>query len=163
MITFILGIIIVVLIATIINIIEDNKRLKIPKISFKESLDLSGFPIITFISNNKKLNFILDTGSENSVINTKDLEGTNFTSLANESNAYGIEGNPIKKKANNLILNYKDLTFNYVFWSLDLTKPIEIVKKNSGITIHGLLGSDFFSEFEYIIDFKKLEAYPTKF
>ena len=54
-----------------------NKRRDQTKISFKEGLDLTELPIVTFKQGDKKLHFLLDTGSNISYINSeviKDLE-----------------------------------------------------------------------------------------
>ena len=42
--------------------------------SFREALDLVGLPIVTFYQGDKKLNFLLDTGANLSVINKAALE-----------------------------------------------------------------------------------------
>ena len=60
---------IVVFVALIVNAVEDHKRNGEPHMSFKESMDLVELPIITFYNNGKKLNFLLDTGANNSIIN----------------------------------------------------------------------------------------------
>ena len=47
-------------------------------ISFKEAIDLTGFPIITFESKDKKFKFVLDTRRQYSVFNndcTKTVDG----------------------------------------------------------------------------------------
>lgn len=64
-------------VALIVNAVEDHKRNGEPHMSFKESMDLVELPIITFYNNGKKLNFLLDTGANNSIINKsviKDLD-----------------------------------------------------------------------------------------
>ena len=40
---------------------------------FKTSIELTGLPIIVFYQNNKKYNFLLDTGSNVSYINKSDI------------------------------------------------------------------------------------------
>ena len=59
--------------ATIAHIIDVIRRKKIDpaigKISFRESMDLVQLPIVTFMNNGKKLNFLLDTGASYSSIN----------------------------------------------------------------------------------------------
>ena len=50
----------------IVNIVNANKRRL--SMSFRESLDLTDLPIITFRQGKEKINLILDTGSSKSVI-----------------------------------------------------------------------------------------------
>ena len=33
------------------------------------------------------------------------------------------------------------------------------IKKETGVTIHGILGSDFFTRYKYVLDFDKLIFY----
>ena len=41
----------------------------------------------------------------------------------------------------------------------DLDKPFNNIKKESGVTIHGILGNNFFKKYKYVLDFDKLIAY----
>ena len=56
----------IILIAIFINMVEDHENYR--KISFKETMDLLNIPIITFVCNEKKLYFLLDSGSSYSHI-----------------------------------------------------------------------------------------------
>ena len=51
------------------------------KISFKETLDLTDLPIVTFEQNGNKINFLLDTGANRSVINKAILSNYTYTFL----------------------------------------------------------------------------------
>jgi hypothetical protein len=41
----------------------------------------------------------------------------------------------------------------------DMADAFNEVKSNSGVTIHGILGSDFFQKYKYVINFNELVAY----
>lgn len=127
-------------------------------ISFKESMDLVELPVITFYSNNKKLNFLLDTGSDNSYINKSAMKGLEYHECGNTS-VIGMEGNKADITLCTMSLKYKDHIFTDNFGVLDLNDAFHIVKQESGVTIHGILGSKFFQKYKYILDFKKLAAY----
>lgn len=75
MILEIIGIMLAVFIlAIIINGIEDYcKQRKKVNMSFKEAMDLVELPVVTFFNGDKKLNFLLDTGSNISQINSSIL------------------------------------------------------------------------------------------
>ena len=36
------------------------------------------------------------------------------------------------------------------------------IKKDTGVTVHGIIGSLFFNEFKYVLDFDELIAYSKK-
>ena len=59
----------VVCVALFITMFEDIKKSNRKKISFKEALDLTELPVVTFISKGRKLNFLIDTGANNSILN----------------------------------------------------------------------------------------------
>ena len=55
--------------ALTITFFEDLKKSNRKKISFKEALDLTELPVVTFIGKGRKLNFLIDTGANNSILN----------------------------------------------------------------------------------------------
>ena len=78
-----INIIIVLVIASlsilVIYLANKTRQEKLDKMSFKEAMDLCNLPVVTFVNNGKKLNFILDTGAETSVINKSTLEALEYT------------------------------------------------------------------------------------
>ena len=56
-----------IFVALTITFFEDLKRSNRKKISFKEALSLTELPVVTFIGKGKKLNFLIDTGANNSI------------------------------------------------------------------------------------------------
>ena len=63
----------IIFIAYIVNKIETTKKEINSRISFKEALDLTSLPIVTFENNGRKINFLLDTGASKSIINVREL------------------------------------------------------------------------------------------
>lgn len=157
--------IVLIIIIIVSSIIYYKRKIKAErnKISFKESLDLAEIPVITLNNNNTKLNFVLDTGSSNSHISkagskklTEMPVDTNYT----YSTATGEDN---VNKMVETTLKYKNKEFKttlYINYSLDST--FKTVKKNCGIILHGILGSDFLSKNKYILDFAEYAAYQKK-
>lgn len=131
---------------------------KKPTFSFKESLDLTELPIITLYSEGRKFNFILDTGSNNSFINKTALKHIKHQRQPYAISVIGMEGNPVQSDEYELSLAYKDFHFESRFYCLDLTGSFDRIKKESGVTIHGILGNDFFIKYKYVLDFKNFTA-----
>lgn len=139
--------------------LHNNRKKDKTKISFKEGLDLTELPIVTFYQGEKKLHFLLDTGSNISYINKdvlKDLEATDLNSL---SNTFGVEGNGVETHHYNIEIGYKDNKFVEEFGAVDLNAAFSTIEKESGIKLHGIIGNCFFEKYKYILDFKELIAY----
>lgn len=160
MILEIIGILsIVVIVAFTMNLYSKEKKRNETKISFKESLDLTELPVVTFYNGNKKLNFLLDTGSNYSYINKSVLSILEYTPTDAEISTFGMEGNSTKGSICKMKIYYKKLEFDDLFNVIDLDNAFNKIKEESGVTIHGILGSKFFEKYRYIIDFNELTAY----
>ena len=156
--------IIIVVIWAILLIISINSLYQIDKknkskISFKESMDLTELPVITFVNNNVKLNFLLDTGSNNSIINKSILNMLDYKELDGTSKLIGVEGNNIKNSICEMKIEYKDYVFDTTFYVADLDTPFNVIKQEDGVQLHGILGSLFFQKYKYVLDFQSLIAY----
>ena len=84
----------VAIIAGVVNLIMNRRKIdpKVGRISFRESMDLVELPIVTFMNNGKKLNFLLDTGASYSSINEAALEGLSYVETGETGFGMGIEG-----------------------------------------------------------------------
>lgn len=128
--------------------------------SFQNSMDLAELPVVTFHQGEKKINFLLDTGSNNCIIDKTFLRQIKYEILNNvESNLYGMEGNKQTTKTCNITMSYKDKDYKFLYIIQDMSPAFNSIKKETGVTIHGLLGSSFFNTFKYVLDFKELIAY----
>lgn len=147
-------------VAAALACIVDNTRNKINNsMSFRESMDLTDLPIVTFRQGLNRFNFLLDTGSSLSVINEKVLGLINHTKLDITGTVYGMEGNKKETTYVDIPLVYKDVEYEEKFQVVDMSAPFECLKKESGVTVHGILGNSFFVNYKYVLDFKELIAY----
>lgn len=151
----ILAVVIILAGFTITDIKNKNKK----TISFKESMDLTELPIITFSNNNTKLNFLLDTGSNISHINSSILNKLNFTTLNREISTVGFTGEIVDSAFCKMELEYKGKIYEDDFSITNLDDAFGVIKQESGVQIHGILGSKFFEKYKYVLDFGKLIAY----
>ena len=53
-----------------------------------------------------------------------------------------------------------DYTCEYVI--ADMSAPFNDIKRETGVTLHGIIGTKFFAKYNYVIDFEKLVAYSKK-
>ena len=128
-----------------------------------EGFDLTGLPIVTLQNNGKKFNFVLDTGSYHSIINTDVLNHIPHKETDMSASIAGIDGVTHKDQAVvHTEFLYKDKTIPARLVVSDLSKVFAEIKKETGVQLHGLLGSDFFRDNRYIIDYKEMVAYSKK-
>lgn len=133
------------------------------KISFKESLDLTDLAIITFVyGEDKKLNFMLDTGSNMNHIIPSIVKSLKIETDDVEIPVTGI-GNTSSNKVCKLSFNYQDREYSDMFCiTPSLSKTFKSIKDECGVTIHGIIGNGFFQKYKYVLDFSELAAYEKK-
>ena len=150
---------IVVAILIIAGAVRSNRKKNNSRISFRESMDLTDLPVITFTCADRKLNFLLDTGSTLSYINKSVVSALPHEKSETTTQMVGIEGNRIDAECCHLIVSYRNQKFHEEFSAADLDKAFNAVKQETGVQIHGILGSRFFEKYQYVLDFKELAAY----
>lgn len=154
---------VVILLAVTINGAENYcKQKKRENISFKEAMDLVELPIITFYNKDTKLNFLLDTGSDLSYINKSILPSLEYIEINESRNIISVGGNSQSLGCCNMIVTYKSQKFIDRFYISDLDEAFGAIKAETGVQIHGILGSKFFVKYKYVLDFKDLIAYIRK-
>lgn len=141
-----------------------NKILRKPssEISFRQGFDLTSLPIVTFYQGKNKFNFVLDTGSTGSVIDSNILHSIKHSKVPIKTTIFGMEGNTKDADICTIKMSYRDNTFTYDYIISDLKQAFNQVKKESGVTLHGIIGSRFFNDFKYVLDFDELIAYSKK-
>lgn len=130
--------------------------------SFQNSMDLAELPVVTFRQGDKKINFLLDTGSNNCVIDSNILKNIDHKMLNIETNILGIEGNAQKTGVCTIKMTYKDKEYEYPYVIQDMSAAFDSIKKETGVTVNGMLGSKFFNKFKYVLDFDELIAYSKE-
>ncbi len=154
---------VVILLAVTINGVENYcKQKKRENISFREAMDLVELPIITFYNKDKKLNFLLDTGSDLSYINKSILPSLEYIEINESRNIISVGGNSQSLGCCNMTVTYKSQKFIDKFYISDLDEAFGAIKAETGVQIHGILGSKFFVKYKYVLDFKDLIAYIRK-
>ena len=151
---------VVALLAIIINGAEDYcKQKKRENMSFREAMDLVELPIITFYNKDTKLNFLLDTGSDLSYINKSVLFSLEYKKIDESKNIISVGGNSQSLGCCDMTVTYKTQKFINRFYISDLDEAFGAIKAETGVQIHGILGSKFFTKYRYILDFESLIAY----
>lgn len=138
------------------------KKKKNTAISFGQGFALTQLPIISLYQGDKVLNFLLDTGSNDSIIDSNVLKDIEHTMSDEKSSLYGLEGNAQEVGKCSITLSYQGLDYPYEYIVCDMTGPFSKIKAESGVILHGLIGSKFFNTYKYVLDFESLIAYSKK-
>ena len=128
-------------------------------LSFRDSMSLTDLPVVTFYNGHKKLNFLLDTGSSDCVINKTCLDSMWYKETESYKEIFGMEGNIVRNPVISTTISYSGLKFDVDMIAMDMSQAFGAIKQESGVTIHGILGSNFFSRYKYVLDFDKLMFY----
>lgn len=132
-------------------------------LSFQQAMELTDLPIITFYCGQRKLNFIIDTGSiysviDNNIIKNKEIPVEKTNNVFKMITATGKDNVDNEFGNIQLYLNENEFVDEFVL-SDSIHETFEYLKSLHGVTIHGLLGSKFFNKYKYIIDFNKFIFY----
>ena len=114
-------------------------------------------PIILVEIEDKYLCFILDTGSPCSLIDSSVVEY--FKDIVEPVGDYcisGIEGTKHKVDMITLPFNFEGQVYKPRFCVRPLLDAFKSIEDESGIQVHGLLGTDFLLENQWIVDFRTL-------
>ena len=131
--------------------------------SFKNAFKLTGLPILIFEQDGADLIFVLDTGSSVCVLDESSISKLkDFKYLDREDNLVDVNGGKVKRRYGLFKFKCDNIDFENEFLISDLTNIRESVKEDSGVSIDGIVGSDFFSKYQYIIDFNKYIAFSKK-
>lgn len=141
-----------------ISIVRKNKNY----ISFKEAMELMELPVITFYVKDKKLHFLLDTGSNYSALNKNIIKTIEHKESEKKGQIYGIDGIIHEINYAEITLSYRDKKYQEEFQLIDLEDSFGRIKEEFGVTLHGIIGSAFMEKYKYVLDFKEMIAYSKK-
>lgn len=132
----------------------DNKY----KSSFSKYFHNLKVPVIKLKIGGELRYFLVDSGAETNILDKNILEKLPkkcYTKLADTSDITSvIPIDPVETSKISAELTYKNEVYSDVeFDIVDLTNVINLVKSKSKIQVVGILGSEFFSKYKWLIDF----------
>lgn len=115
----------------------------------------SELPIITVNHNNISFKLLIDTGCEHSLIDENIIELLVAHQVPSDIEGF-VFGNGAESEGNDAYMMDLYLgkdKYTVTFQAVDFTKMCRDFKDAYGIMIRGTLGSDFLSEYRYVVDF----------
>lgn len=131
-------------------------------VPFKAGFDLTGLPVVTLYQGEQKLNFLLDTGSTDCIIDSNIIANIDYKLTNKANNLMGMEGNNRLVQICEITLYFNNKGYTYEYQINDMKQCFDAIKAESGVTLHGIIGSKFFNKFKYVLDFDELIAYSKK-
>lgn len=124
-------------------------------------LQKAGLPLILTSGKLKNLCFLIDTGStHNSLFDfVYNHFKEEFKILEGTQSLMGIEGQYKETPIIEATFNFEGKDYTSTFSVLDASEAIKQVQEETGIQIHGMLGTQFLLENNWIMDF---ETYNVK-
>jgi len=132
------------------------------KICFKQSLKDCELAIISLYNGDKKLNFIIDSGSTSNVIDEQSIKGLAYKDECadiSKIQTYGVGGTQGTSKVVSMYLTAKNERFYELFYVMDMKDNFAWGSNEFGETIDGILGMDFLTHYNKIIDFDNCIIY----
>lgn len=141
---------------------NNNEANQTTIMSFKPGFVSPDIPIVTLTQENKKYNFLLDTGSNKNVIDESALKELKYQIQGSSSSLTGLEGNISEVQQCTITLTSNTGDFTEEFLITDLSGVFGGIEEDHGIKVHGMIGSQFLRKYGYVMDFKKLIAYSKQ-
>ena len=130
--------------------------------SFSQGFTSPNVPIATFHQGDKELNFIIDTGSDDNVINKEALKDIEYEMIEHEGTLAGI-GGVFNVQACKISFQHDEDKFSAKFLISDhLQQAFDNIRKAHAIPLHGMLGSEFLMQNNLVLDFTNMAAYNKK-
>lgn len=131
-------------------------------ISFSKGFVSPNIPIATFYQGDKELNFIIDTGSDDNVIDKEALNDIEYEKLEHQGTLAGV-GGVYEVEACTITFSHEKDVFTTKFLISDhLKEAFDNIRKAHAIPLHGMLGSKFLMNNNLVLDFNQLVAYNKK-
>ncbi|HEY4653093.1 MAG TPA: aspartyl protease family protein [Cyclobacteriaceae bacterium] len=127
-------------------------------------INLQQKPIVAGTLNGKKVYFLLDTGSDFTLLNETETKKYGFKTVNRESDlivnkAVGMGGTIVEfKSVYNVSISLGSTRISTTCLAYDMSLLVTIIRNRSGIEISGIIGSDVMKRYGVIIDYANKEV-----
>lgn len=155
MIIYVICIIIVLAIILLFLLIHNMNKYNV--VSFNDSININNMPIVSFKHGRRKINFLVDTGSDFSYIDESIVKSLKVKKKEDsDSNIITATGYLKTSGSISIDLTYNGNTVEGDFVIGDIKDAMDSAFAPE-IVVRGILGSIFLRKYKYIIDYNKNE------
>ena len=121
----------------------------------------TGLPLIIVEVFNQELCFLLDTGSNRNIIDLRIYNHFNdrLPMQTSTGSLLSLGGNTGESMEIEIPFVFEQISYCETFLCTGKIDSFDEIKIESGLQIHGILGSQFFVKHDWIIDFEKQTVY----
>ena len=143
---------------------KDNKNVSLLAISFRQGFIPPKLPIVTFKQGDKDITFLIDSGSNQNVINKEALEFIEHEVIETKDRITlsGLNAAPTEVSLCSVKFQNDGKEYKQTFLVTDLSGPMKGIKDDHGLTVYGMLGSPFLEEYKVILDYDQMIAYSRQ-
>ena len=134
------------------------------ELSFVYGLKKVGLPLVITSGELNNWCFLLDTGSTHNIIFSFVYEHfkDKFKAMNVGTNIMGIEGDSKPTSIVEGTFNFGGNDYTSTFCILDANDAMNQIFTESGIQIHGIIGTQFLIENAWVVDYKKFVVYENE-
>lgn len=127
-------------------------------------LEKVGLPIIVTSGRLKNICFLIDTGATiNSIFNfVYEHFKDEFKLVGDHSRIMGIEGNYKEYPIVEGTLTFDNTDYTAEFSVVDMSDAVAQVQQETGLQLHGVLGTPFLVENKWILDFEQQKVFQDE-
>ncbi len=120
-------------------------------------VDLTYKPIIEVTLNGKSAYFLVDTGSDITILHARDSKKYGFDTVKNNSHNHSVVGLSGRittlYSTRNVKLKVGSSRVMNRYLALDISSLVQMIHKRSSIRISGIIGSDLMKRYGFVIDY----------
>lgn len=136
-------------------------KIKSLSINIKETLEKVGYPLITVENNGYDAYFLIDTGANSNIINSRVIEDFSYTPIEGNVSMMGVEGKNQKGELVKFDFKFKNkYNMTDIFQVTDI-KGLDMIFSDTEFTVIGILGTPFLEKYGCIINFNDFIIYPN--
>ena len=143
---------------------NNNSNISLLAISFRQGFIPPKLPIVTFKQGDKDITFLIDSGSNQNVINKEVLPLIEHEVIETRDRITlsGLNATPTEVSLCSVKFQNDGKEYKQTFLVTDLSGPMKGIKDDHGLIVYGMLGSPFLEEYKVILDYDQMIAYSKQ-